>query len=180
MATREQIDELLTKMEEERERFLAEVRVLSDDDAARRQAGKTGEAEWSAKEQLAHLWAMERAYVAWVKRALEENGADVTGLRGEATAIPVERANEHSVGELLRALEAERADTVAFIRSLSPEDFDRTARQEMFGELTVLQWLRSFYRHDRMHSDQIAGREPEYKPRFLSGEEPDQRRRQVV
>jgi hypothetical protein len=50
----------------------------------------------------------------------------------------------------------------------------------MFGELTVLQWLRSFYRHDRMHTDQIAGRDPEYKPRFVGGQEPDQRRRSAV
>jgi hypothetical protein len=34
----------------------------------------------------------------------------------------------------------------------------------MFGTLTALQWLRSYYRHDRMHMDQMAGREPEYKP----------------
>jgi hypothetical protein len=46
----------------------------------------------------------------------------------------------------------------------------------MFGSLTVMQWLRSYYRHDRMHRDQMAGREPEYKPRFAGGQEPDQRR----
>ena len=180
MATQQQIDELLEKMTEERGRFLDQARTLSDEDASRRPEGKTGEEEWSAKEQLAHLWEMERSYIAWVNAALRENGADLSGVRGEPVDIPIERANRHTVPELIAALEAERARTVAFIRSLAPEDFDRTARQEMFGELTVLQWLRSFYRHDRMHTDQIAGREPEYRPRFLSGEEPDQRRRQVV
>ena len=177
MATREQIDELLAKMEEERAPLLAQARALTDEEAARRPEGQTGEAEWSAKEQLAHLWEMERSYIAWVKKALEENGADLTGVRGESVAIPIERANEHTVAELTAALEREREGTLAFIRSLSPEDFDRTASQPMFGELTVLQWLRSFYRHDRMHTDQVAGREPAYRPRFLSGVEPDQRRR---
>ena len=180
MATQQQIDELLTKMAEERGRFLAQAAVLSEEEAARRSADQTGEAEWSAKEQLAHLWEMERAYIAWVKAALRENGADVSGVRGEPVAIPIERANEHTVAELIAALEAERARTVEFIRSLAPEDFDRTARQPMFGELTVLQWLRSFYRHDRMHSDQIAGRAPTYTPRFLTGQEPDQRRARVL
>ncbi|MGH2597963.1 MAG: DinB family protein, partial [Dehalococcoidia bacterium] len=103
--------------------------------------------------------------------------ADLTGVRGEPVAIPIERANGNTVAELIGALETEREGTLVFIRSLAPADFDRTARQPMFGELTVLQWLRSFYRHDRMHTDQIAGRDPEYKPRFLSGQEPDQRRR---
>ena len=58
---------------------------------------------------------------------------------------------------------------------MRPEDFDRTASQRMFGTLTVMQWLRSYYRHDRMHFDQVRGEEPEYKPRF-TGQEPDQRR----
>ncbi len=77
----------------------------------------------------------------------------------------------------MEALEEERGGTLALIRALIPEDFDRTARQPMFGELTVLQYLRSFYRHDRMHFDQMSGRDPAYKPRFVDGREPDQRRR---
>jgi hypothetical protein len=178
MATTVQIDELLTKMTEERARFLAQAETLSEEDAARRPEGQTGEAEWSAKEQLAHLWEMERSYIAWVNAALRENGVDLTGVRGAPVAMPVERAREFRVAELIQALKTEREGTLAFIRGLAPEDFDRTARQPMFGELTVLQWLRSFYRHDRMHSDQIAGRDPEYKPRFLNGE-PNQRRRRA-
>lgn len=180
MATQAQVDELLTKMTEERNRFLEQARGLSEEVAARQPEGKTGEEEWSAKEQLAHLWAMERSYIAWVQAALRENGADLSGVRGEPTAIPIEQANAHTVPELIEALETERVETESFIRSLSPQDFDRTASQPMFGELTVLQWLRSFYRHDRMHTDQIAGRDPEYKPRFVGGQEPDQRRRSTV
>ena len=166
----------MDKMAEERDRFVAQVRPLTDEEAGRRPEGQTGEAEWSAKEQLAHLWEMERNYIAWVKRALEEDEPDLTGVRGEPVAIPIERANEHSVAELLDALAQERERTNAFIASLSPEQFDRRAFQPMFGSLTILQWLRSFYRHDRMHADQVAGRDPTYKPRFLSGGEPDQRR----
>lgn len=177
MATQQQIDELVTKMTEERQRFLSQAAALNEADAARKPEGKTGEQEWSPKEQLAHLWEMERSYIAWVRAALQENAVDLTGVRGAPVAIPIERANTHAVPELISALQDERVLTLDFIGSLSPADFDRTARQPMFGELTVLQWLRSFYRHDRMHSDQIAGRDPEYKPRFLSGREPDQRRR---
>jgi hypothetical protein len=177
MATAEQVQELLDKMAEERSRFVVQARALSEDEASRRPVGKSGEEEWSAKEQLAHLWAMERVYIAWVRRALAEDDPDLTGVRGEPVAIPIERANAHTVAELLDVLAEERSRTEAFIRSLRLEDFERTARQPMFGRLTVMQWLRSFYRHDRMHTDQIAGREPTYRPRFLSGVEPDQRRR---
>jgi hypothetical protein len=177
MATEAQIRELTDKMNDERARFLDQVRTIGDEDAARRPEGKTGEEEWSVKEQLAHLWEMERNYIAWVRRALEEDDANVAGVRGEATAIPIERANAHTVDELVQALMDERERTNTFIASLTPEQFDRRASQPMFGSLTVMQWLRSFYRHDRMHTDQVAGRDPEYKPRFVSGREPDQRRR---
>lgn len=177
MATDEQIRELLEKMEEERDRFLTQAKELNDQEASRRPEGKTGEAEWSPKEQLSHLWEMERNYIAWVRRALEADDPDLTGVRGAPVDIPVERANQHTVPELISALVQERQGTLGFIRSLTPEQFDRRASQPMFGSLTVLQWLRSFYRHDRMHTDQIAGRDPEYKPRFVDGREPDQRRR---
>ncbi|MER3485130.1 MAG: hypothetical protein C4345_03285 [Chloroflexota bacterium] len=100
-----------------------------------------------------------------------------TLVRGEPVAIPIERANAHTVAELLAALAAERERTLAFIAALTPEQFDRRASHRLFGSLTVLQWLRSFYRHDRMHIDQMAGREPSYRPRYTTGVEPDQRRR---
>ena len=176
MATEAQIRELAEKMQEERDRFIAEVRALSDEEASRRPEGQTGEAEWSAKEQLAHLWEMERSYIAWVKRALDEDEPDVTGVRGEPVAIPIERANQHRVDELITALAEERERTNAFIASLTPKQFERRASQPMFGNLTVLQWLRSFYRHDRMHTDKIAGRHPTYKHSFLSSDESYQRR----
>jgi hypothetical protein len=65
---------------------------------------------------------------------------------------------------------------MALIDSMSPELFDRRANNALFGSLTAMQWLRSYYRHDRMHVEQIRGEEPTYKPRFASGVEPDQRR----
>jgi hypothetical protein len=177
MATAAEIRDLVDKMAAERARLVAQARAFTDAEASRRPEGKTGEEEWSVKEQLAHLWEMERNYIAWVRRALAEDEPDVTEVRGEPVAIPVERANAHSLEELLAALAAERERTNAFIAALTPEQFDRRAYHRLFGTLTVLQWLRSFYRHDRMHIDQMAGREPSYRPRYATGVEPDQRRR---
>jgi hypothetical protein len=39
----------------------------------------------------------------------------------------------------------------------------------------VLQYLRSFYRHDRQHTAQILGRASDYQPNF-KGKEPNQRK----
>ena len=119
---------------------------------------------------------METTYRGWVERALEEDNPDVSGVRGEQVAIPLEQANQHQISELVAELRSQRARTSAFIGQLRPEQLERTATQAMFGTLTVLQWLRSYYRHDRMHQAQIAGRESTFKPQFAGGREPDQRR----
>ncbi len=176
MADETAVRELVEKMTEERDKLLAQVEALSDAGAERASADAEGEAQWSAKEQCAHLAEMETAYRAWVERALAEENPDLRGVRGEPIAIPLEEANGRPVADLTGQLREQRERTLALIERLRPDDFERTASQPMFGTLTVLQWLRSYYRHDRMHQAQIAGREPDYQPRYASGSEPDQRR----
>jgi len=175
MATREQVDELVAKMKEQRSELLAAARSLSPEDALRVPVDAQGEEQWTAVEQLAHLWEMERSYDAWVKAAIREDGVDLRGVRGEPVAIPIELANSHPVSELVHALEIERAYTLGLIDGLPLEAFDRTAVSPMFGSLTVLQWLRSFYRHDRQHGAQILGRKSDYQPNFKTSE-PNQRK----
>jgi hypothetical protein len=172
MATTQEVQDLREKMTAERERLLSVLQELGEEDAER---STSGEGEWSAKQQMAHLCEMESAYRAWVEKALAEDDADVDGLVGERPAIRLEAAQAHSVAEHLAEMRRQRALTDAMIDGMTLEDYARTARQSMFGRLTLLQWLRSYYRHDRMHHDQVQGRDPEYKPRF-TGAEPDQRR----
>jgi len=176
MADETQIAELGQKMSSEREKLLAALESLTDDEGE--QSPKDG--EWNAKQQMSHLCEMESAYRAWVGRALEEDGANVEGVRGERVAIPLEEANNATVAEHVAEMRHQREKTMALIASMTPSDFDRRASNSLFGSLTVMQWLRSYYRHDRMHVDQISGLEPSYKPQFASGSEPDQRRAQPI
>ncbi|MEX0750424.1 MAG: DinB family protein [Dehalococcoidia bacterium] len=163
-------------MTSERDALLAQAEALSDKEAGFARPDAEGEAQWSAKQQLAHLAEMETSYRAWVERALAEDSPDLTGVAGVRPGIPLTSATERTVGELTAQLRQERATTLALIETIEPEQFERTASQPMFGSLTVMQWLRSYYRHDRMHRDQMAGREPDYKPKYAGGREPDQRR----
>jgi uncharacterized damage-inducible protein DinB len=177
MAEQQQIDELIGKMTQQRDALIAQIESFSDEAASVEPLDREGEGQWSVKQQCAHLAEMETAYRSWVRRGLAEENPDVTSDRGERTAITLEDANAHSVAELTQQLRDQRAITLDLIKTMRLEDFERTATQRMFGTLTLLQWLRSYYRHDRMHADQVAGREPEYKPRFAGGGiEPDQRR----
>lgn len=172
MADEEAIRELKEKMAAERERLLSLLESLREEEASR--SPEPG--EWNAKEQMAHMCEMESMYRAWVERALKEENANLDGTRGEPVAIPLEKANHHRVNELTAEMRRQRQKTLHLIDQLQPEDYERRASNSLFGTLTVLQWLRSYYRHDRMHFDQIRGEEPTYKPGFLSGREPDQRR----
>lgn len=173
------VSDLLEKMRLERGKLIAAAELLGPEDADRVPVDAEGEEQWTAKEQLSHLWEMERSYIAWCRRALEEDGAEVTGVHGEPVPIPIEDAPGRDVRELLDELIAERAATERFIEDLSLEQFHRTASNQGFGELTVMQWLRSFYRHDRQHAAQIEGRISDYRPNFKSGAEPNQRRMRI-
>jgi hypothetical protein len=172
MADADQISELTQKMTAERQKLLAALESLNEEEAS----ASPKDGEWNAKQQMSHLCEMESAYRAWVERALEEDGANVDSVRGERVAIPLENANGHTVAEHTAEMRRQREKTMAVIASISPEHFERCASNALFGSLTVMQWLRSYYRHDRMHVDQMSGQEPAYKPQFASGSEPDQRR----
>jgi hypothetical protein len=176
MASQEEIRELLDKMAAEREALLAQAEALTEEQASFASDDSEGEAGWSPKEQLAHLAEMETAYRRWVERALAEDDPDVGMTGGDRVAIPLTAAAGRTLGELTAQLREQREVTLRLIGSMTQEQFERTASQPMFGRLTVMQWLRSYYRHDRMHRDQMAGRDPSYKPKFVGGAEPDQRR----
>ena len=172
MAEAAQINELVDKMAEERGKLLGELETMTEE----RASTPPKPSEWNQKQQMAHLCEMESAYRAWVERGLEEDGADVDGVRGDAPAIPLEHAGDHTVADHIAEMRRQRELTMSLISSMTPADFDRTAKNSIFGTLTLMQWLRSYYRHDRMHYDQVRGEEPSYKPQFKSGAEPDQRR----
>jgi DinB superfamily len=172
MADAAQIRELVDKMAEERGKLLGELEAMSEE----RASTPHKEGEWNQKQQMSHLCEMESAYRAWVEAGLKEDDADVDGMRGERPAIPLEKASEHSVGEHIKEMKRQRGLTTGLIESMKPDDFERRAKNSLFGSLTLMQWLRSYYRHDRMHYDQVRGEEPSYKPQFRAGSEPDQRR----
>lgn len=177
VATQAQVDELLAKMAEERAKLVQTVRSLSAEALRWAPLDAQGEAEWTPLEQLAHLAEMERTYNAWVNAALVSDNPDLAAIPWQRVEIPVEDALAATLEDLLAQLERERARTLALINSMTLDAFDRTATSPIFGTLTVLQWLRSFYRHDRQHIAQILGLPSEYKPNFIGGREPDQRRR---
>ncbi len=178
MATEHDIQDLLHKMDEERTAFLAALDGMSEAAAEFRPPDRTeGEEGWSVKEQLAHLAEMEATYRAWVQRAVVEANPDLaSGTVPDRVSYRLEDAERVPLRDHRAELEEQRVRTLAVLDALTLAEFDRTARSG-FGELSVLQLLRSFYRHDRMHRAQVLGLESDYRPRWGPAGEPDQRRR---
>jgi len=180
MATAAQVIELVQKMHEMRGRLFETVQELSETAAEVRRPELDGEDGWSAKDILAHLRSMDAGYRRTVIQALGDAPNIPASVR-EATPEPaggahyLETSHDQTVLDLVRGLESERGVTMQLIAALTLDQFDASSSNQLFGELTVLQWLRSYYRHDRQHIAQIKGVPSDYTPRFASGKEPDQR-----
>ena len=97
----------------------------------------------------------------------DEPGSEVGPPPPNPEAYP--EAQTRSLDDILRELASARRDTLAAIDGLTSEELQRKGKHLLFGEMNVLQMLRSLYRHDRMHMDQMAGREPSFRPGGPSG-----------
>ncbi len=180
MATQAEVDELRSKMAEERSTLLSVVANVDEAQADIRPPEGEGEAGWSVKEQLAHLAEMEVSYREWVRRALVEENPDVTeGNTPDPVAYPHASAHDATVAQHVAELSKQRERTFEVIDAIPLEGYDRTASNRLFGELNVMQWLRSYYRHDRMHAAQIEGRESSYTPRWAPGQGEPQRAKRI-
>jgi uncharacterized damage-inducible protein DinB len=154
-----ELEELLEKLESHRQELVSQVQEMSEEEAGRRLA----KGEWSAKEQLVHLAAFERLWREWAMKVRDEPGSEVGPPAPNPPAYP--EAETRSVAELLQELASARSDTLAAIEGLSDDELKRRGKHRLFGEMSVLQMLRSLYRHDRMHMDQMAGRESSFRLR---------------
>ena len=129
--------------------------------------------EWSALQQLEHQLVAEEIWVAMAMKAATEDEPDLTDLWNKYRHVeernPFPPPGEpRSVDELVAALEERHRQTLELIDSIPDESFQRIGRNTGWGDLTVLQMLRSVYRHYRMHIDQIEEREQTFTPRRVT------------
>ncbi len=154
-----EMDELVQKLSSQRQEFLACLGQLSDQQAGQRPA----EREWCAKEQLVHLVQMEKSWVGWALQVRGNPGCTVGSHSGNPEGY--HEAAACSLSDLLRQLADVRQDTLKVIQGLGQEELQRKGKHTEFGEMSVLQMLRAPYRHDRMHLEQIQGKEVTFRPR---------------
>lgn len=157
-----ELEELLEKLESQRRQLVSQVQQMTEEEAGCRPS----ERAWSAKEQLLHLATFERLWLEWAMTVRDKPGCQVGPPPPNPEAYP--EAQTRSLNDVLQELASARKDTLAAIEGLTAEELQRTGKHLLFGEMSVLQMLRSLYRHDRMHMDQMASREPSFRPGPLS------------
>lgn len=133
MATRA---EILDKLSRERARLEERYRALTPEQltAPCTESQTEGEAPWSAKDHIAHLAMIERAFQGMIKRGLKGHANPVGFGIGEKASmqeimIRVHRGNQDNVevhrgddlDALFKDLDTARADTVALVESLTDE-----------------------------------------------------------
>lgn len=167
MVTAVERRELVSKLEDNRQKLIELARGIDDD----RLTSPKQEGDRSPKGMLMHLAQAEHNYVFnWAKRARDEDSPDLKRDRvGDGEAALFNEANPVSVDELISSLERSRIDTLRFIAETSDDEFERVGRNTPFGDLTVHQFLKSLYRHDQMHIDEITGVESAYEVRTTDG-----------
>ena len=168
MATSSERRELISKLDANRQKLMELAKGLDDD----KLKSPNKEGDRSPKGMLMHLAQAERSYVfSWAKRARDENSPDLKrdGAVGDSEAPLFNEANPVSVEELISSLEKARIATLRFIAETGDEEFERVGRNTPFGDLTVHQFLKSLYRHDQMHIDEMIGMDSAYEVRTTDG-----------
>ena len=127
--------EIIDKLHRERVALEERYRALSPEQLAApcTESQTEGEAPWSAKDHVAHLAMIERAFQGMIRRTIsgEENpvGLDFKGASMTDIMIRVHQGNQDNVEEhrdddldtLFADLDAARADTLALIDELTDE-----------------------------------------------------------
>ena len=132
-------------------RILAELVAASDDDAF----DKAWPGEWSPRTVLAHLRDDEFLVM---RLRLERMLSEQTPMLMPFNETAWERTRytgRDALDELVADLAEQRAASIAILRRLTPEDWQRPGYQPEIGELTIATWTEHWVEHDQTHINQI-------------------------
>ncbi len=167
MAGTGEISNLADKLNTERAKLLATLDQVTPDILLR----PFDEGGWSIKDLLAHVAASETINVAFAKMMvakdaplqLVEFAAAYPDFPGEFeinafNAWMTERWRAKSLDEVLTALNAARADTLAWLATLTSAQLERTGAHAVWGNQSVRGMFRILVIHDKFHRADIEKR----------------------
>lgn len=146
------VPELIAALGHSPARLHEAVAGLEPDTARRRPA----EGEWSIVEVAAHLHELEaRLFLPRLRRIAQEEQAVFETFDPEAWARERDRRHCDLAAEVA-GFAAARAETIAFLRALTPEQASRLGLSAYFGPLTLAQYATHVADHDLEHLAQIG------------------------
>ncbi len=156
-------DMILKRLREELPDTLQAFRALGPDDWETQVY--TDGAAWTPKEILAHQLSTEVAIRALVEDVL-------AGGAGAPEKFDVQTFNETQAARLacvdVETLYAEfaaaRAEMIATVERMAPEDFARVGRHPWFGQATLEEVLKLVYRHNMLHVRDVRRATPHPVP----------------
>jgi FMN phosphatase YigB (HAD superfamily) len=120
--------------------------------------------EWSVIEILCHLTDMDaEVNLPRLRKVLQESNPFVAGMDTDAWADARQYIQRDSLQSFQNFVTA-RLELIAFLESLSQDDWQRQARHAIFGPTCLHEMAIFAAGHDRLHVQQIHQTIPTYEP----------------
>jgi hypothetical protein len=110
--------------------------------------------EWGARDLLCHFISAERTFIFY-SRDVANGGTgvprdfDIDAFN--AKEVKALREADHSAQTLIAEFERQRAETLAFVQTLTDSDLDRMGFHPWFGDTSQENILKLLYRHAMLH-----------------------------
>ncbi|HEV8474973.1 MAG TPA: DinB family protein [Methylomirabilota bacterium] len=140
----------LTRMERTADELAAAVRGQSAAALARRPDAKN----WAATEIICHLRDIEEAFMTRFEMILATDGAKLIGVSPDRWAEERQYLR-NDAAEALAAFRKRRDESLAFLRKLTPEQFERAGVHAVRGPMKIDDFVTLMAWHDDNHLDQL-------------------------
>lgn len=169
MAQSPEIETLKNKLRLERGKLLDAVQAFSEQELLH-----ASPAQWSIKDILAHVANSEMLNVKFARWMVDVNQPaqldavkrDYPDYVGDFTldsfnAYLHEKFRAHSLDAILQTLNLTRAETLAWVETLTERDLERAGEHAVWGAQTVRGMLKILMLHDKMHTQELVKRKME-------------------
>ncbi|MEZ4590148.1 MAG: DinB family protein [Chloroflexota bacterium] len=113
---------------------------------------RPAEDQWAIADVLRHLTALEPLYLARLQKIVVEERPYLPYLHPETEPDPTPTP----LADLLAAVSQARQETLTYLHSLKPGDWQRTAVHQTLGDTKLRYMVQLLVDHDTEHLNQLA------------------------
>lgn len=145
------VAELRSGLQGSRQRLLAEIRGLAEEQFRHVPAGE----DWSVAAHLAHLLRVERVFVDRARAALTQDEPQVASTRAANDDDPG-LAQRLAVPQIIHGMQAARRELDELLAGCDEQQADRAIRHERLGRMTVAQIAAKMAQHEDEHAAAVT------------------------